>query len=231
MRLLLVDLDDCLIETGHLYEEAHTMFIEYLIGYTNDTSIERSEFAAYDAEQCRRHGHSAERMTNSMLAFAEQKRGRPLGPLARESIRGYGQYPFTCTCPVKPGAREFLQAFCNLGIDVVLVTAGDQTIQTRRIEDFPYRNRFNGARIVDKKTPELFRQILQDHGVQPHQAWMVGNSYFSDIVPARAAGIHTALLHSYTWAYDNEPQPDLTEVLVGTTLLDIRDQILEEEGL
>jgi putative hydrolase of the HAD superfamily len=234
MILLLCDLDDTLVATGHLYEKAKDDFCLYLAAkYKHLKSILaiRTQIDDYDARQCKIHGLSASRLTNSMNQVAYDLGGRVLTLEEYAEIKVFGRYPFTQVSPVQPGAQQFLQLFTRNLIDIVLVTAGDPTIQTKRIEDFPYKNLFSGARIVPSKTPEVFREILQDHGCEPQEAWMVGNSYNGDIAPARAVGINAAWLQSYSWAFDNHASPDLTGVLIGSTLDDIREQIAIEEGL
>jgi putative hydrolase of the HAD superfamily len=234
MILLLCDLDDTLVQTGHLYEKAKDDFCLYLAAkhkHLKTILTIRQQLDDYDAKQCKIHGFSATRLTNSMNQVAYNLGMRPLTQEEYTEIQAFGRYPFSQVSPVQPGALRFLQLFKRNLIDIVLVTAGDPTIQTKRIEDFPYKHLFTGARIVPSKTPDVFREVLQDHGCDPREAWMVGNSYNVDIAPARAAGINAAWLHSYSWAFDNHDSPDLTGVLVGDTLDSIREQIAIEEGL
>ena len=46
-----------------------------------------------------------------------------------------------------------------------------------------------------KPSPRIFAHALSAVGLEPHEAWHVGDNLYADIAGARAAGIHAAWIH------------------------------------
>jgi putative hydrolase of the HAD superfamily len=77
-----------------------------------------------------------------------------------------------------------------------LVTNGPADVQREEIETLGIGHFFKHVYIEGemgrgKPLPEVFEQIRQDVGFQPHEILFVGNSYHHDVKPGIAAGWHT----------------------------------------
>ena len=74
---------------------------------------------------------------------------------------------------------------------------------------------FNGCRIVKEKHVASYRDVVEEHRMEPERAWMVGNSPKSDINPALAAGLGAVLVpHARTWRLEHEEVPEPSERFV-----------------
>jgi 4-nitrophenyl phosphatase len=84
--------------------------------------------------------------------------------------------------------------------------------------------------IMGKPASPMFQLALQNLGTTPQETLMVGDRVETDILGAREAGIHTALvLTGVTSEYDARqanPAPDL----VAPDLMDVLDRLKQESG-
>jgi len=58
--------------------------------------------------------------------------------------------------------------------------------------------------IVEEKTAETVRSVLERLGVEPESAFSVGNSIRSDVVPSLAAGVTPVWIDAHVWEYERE---------------------------
>ena len=68
-----------------------------------------------------------------------------------------------------------------------------------RLADFHLRDRFAAVEIVESKNIAVFRSFAATRSIDPAVSWVVGDSYTSDIEPAKGAGFRTVLLESPDW--------------------------------
>jgi putative hydrolase of the HAD superfamily len=76
----------------------------------------------------------------------------------------------------------------------------------------------SGAVGVAKPNPAFFRLALEEAGVEPEDALMVGDSYRADVRGAWAAGMHAAWLSrrdGFTITPAGEPEPTDVHVIRG----------------
>ena len=97
---------------------------------------------------------------------------------------------------VLPGALETLEWFRAQGCRLALLTNGAGPAQRRKIDRFGLEPFFDAVLIegelgFGKPDARVFEEALSACDVLEHQAWMVGDSLHSDIVPAVRLGIHT----------------------------------------
>jgi HAD superfamily hydrolase (TIGR01509 family) len=116
---------------------------------------------------------------------------------------------------VLPGVREALEKFQIMGLQLVVVSNADGTIE-QLLENQQLRSYFDV--VVDshkvgaeKPDPRIFQIALERSGAIPEKTLHVGDMYDFDVVGARSAGIHALLLDPYSdWQdVDCERLPDL----------------------
>lgn len=125
---------------------------------------------------------------------------------SREELEPYFEAFYTrefsklrsCTQPVD-GAKELVDWFSSRGVRLVLATnpVYPHSAIVHRLEwagfapdQFELMTTYENMHTT-KPDPDYYREILQQIGVVPEQAWMVGNDAVNDIEPARAAGLWT----------------------------------------
>jgi HAD superfamily hydrolase (TIGR01509 family) len=116
---------------------------------------------------------------------------------------------------VLPGVREALAQFRVLGLQMLVVSNADGTVEQSLVEKKlrPYFDVVIDSHVVqvEKPDPQIFHIALERAGADPARTVYVGDMYHFDIVGARAAGLHAILLDPYgDWPdVDCERMPDL----------------------
>ncbi|MEV5412048.1 HAD family hydrolase [Thermopolyspora sp. NPDC052614] len=102
-----------------------------------------------------------------------------------------------------PDVRPALTALHDLGLRVLV--AGNQTVraaQLLRELNLPAEAiATSGEWRTAKPAPAFFARVVELSGVAPHQIVYVGDHPANDIIPAKAAGMHAALIRRGPWGY------------------------------
>jgi putative hydrolase of the HAD superfamily len=206
------DLDDTLVRTQPLYDEAKQRFVQLMAAQGfQDGLVEKLD--EIDEENVELYGFSKHRFPQSIretYAFYCREAGRPIDPLVSESASRIGYSVFERTPELMPYAEEVLDQLREAGCLLVLYTLGDPEVQEDRLVKLDLARRFDLVHIVARANNEavvkdaaMLKHFLRQHNLSPYQTWMVGNSPRSDILPAIYAGMRAIYLHSETWRYDN----------------------------
>jgi putative hydrolase of the HAD superfamily len=112
------------------------------------------------------------------------------------------------------GAKEVLASLKRDGYRILLYTAGDRDVQTKKLESLNIREFFDSIYIIsnERKTGSVSRvrtkdetvlkEILDKEALDVSRTWMVGNSPHSDINPALLLGLKCIWIRSNLWDYD-----------------------------
>ncbi|MHC4109411.1 MAG: HAD family hydrolase [Planctomycetota bacterium] len=102
---------------------------------------------------------------------------------------------------VLPGAREALEAFAELGLRMVAVSNSDGTVEAGLARQ-GLRGFFHAvvdSHVVGFEKPDrrIFEHALRLSGAEPARTLHVGDMYFADVIGARRASVHAALLDPF----------------------------------
>jgi HAD superfamily hydrolase (TIGR01509 family) len=102
---------------------------------------------------------------------------------------------------VLPGVPEALGRFRELGLQLVVVSNSDGTVE-RGLEAAGLRGFFDivlDSAVVgfEKPDPRFFEHALERAGAAASRVVHVGDLYHADVTGARAAGVHAVLLDPY----------------------------------
>jgi putative hydrolase of the HAD superfamily len=71
--------------------------------------------------------------------------------------------------------------------------------------------------IVAEKDVHTYRGLVDELSLRPADTWMIGNSPRSDVLPARAAGLHAVYVpNPNTWAHEHAEVDDPDVLVVGS---------------
>ncbi|MGB7219284.1 MAG: HAD family hydrolase [Vicinamibacterales bacterium] len=199
------DGDDTLWSTEALYDHARQEArAEVVRSGLDGDEWERLE-RSIDVENVRHLGFSTERFPTSCVQAYEgvaRHSGIPMNPDVRERVRLAAQAVFEQDPLVVVGAREALQNLRARGVKLALLTKGDHDLQVRRVERSGIADLFDVIRIVSEKPPTAFLSIVADLRVEPKDAWSIGNSIRSDILPALDAGLRAVWIDAHVWEHE-----------------------------
>src|SRR5262249_39606193 len=120
--------------------------------------------------------------------------------LARQVI-AIGNQVYTTIPAELPCIIPCLRSAYILG-NIHILTAGHPVVQRAKYDETGVSALSDGITIVERKTPEVFAEIMRNYQATPETTWMIGNSVRSDMIPADKAGINLLWLQRKTWIYD-----------------------------
>jgi putative hydrolase of the HAD superfamily len=203
-QTLLIDADDTLWENNVYFERAIAEFITFLNHETHTREEVRAILNEVEHENILHHGYGSQSFAHALVGTFERLSKEPLTPALRETIHGFAhavaEHPVEIIAEV-PETLAYLRERHHL----ILVTKGNFTEQTGKIERSGLKDYFAAVEIVAEKKPPTYREITAKYALDPESTWMTGNSPRSDINPALAAGLNAIFVpHADTWVLEHE---------------------------
>jgi putative hydrolase of the HAD superfamily len=115
--------------------------------------------------------------------------------LAEEMAHVFNEAQLT-TITAFPGAIEAVTELRERGVKLALITNGEALQQRRKIDRFQLAPLFDCV-IVEgefgkgKPDPDVYHHALATLGVQPHEAWMVGDNLEWEVIVPKQLGLYT----------------------------------------
>lgn len=196
-KAVFIDMDDTLIDTMELYAEAMAQLAAYLglFGVAHEEAL-KTGWKINDALYAE-YGYSPLRFP---MAFEQTLRhfvpNANAGMIA--TARSFAEGVFQTAAVVKQGVIESIDLLIAQ-YPVYLVTQGDQTVQEKRINDLPFKDKLAEIFIVSLKSKETFESLTAHLGYAPGDVVMIGDSLKSDIQTAAAAGLQAFWVEGYNW--------------------------------
>lgn len=214
--VIVLDADDTLWITQQVYDQLKHRFVSILEGEGIHDSEAITRLDDIDRARLSSRGLIPERFIESMLVTYEQlcaEHGVPQRAEVRSRIWEL-RYWLDQAPELYPETRDVLDQLSNDGYQLVMYTAaGNREHQLRRIDMSGIAQYFHVIHIVAWKDEASFRALLKQLGKaeSPQDVVMVGNSYKSDIVPARNCGARAVLIDRGDWQNPNpvEVDPDV----------------------
>src|SRR5579872_3768329 len=164
------------------------------------TYIRRKRFAKYLIS----HGYGLHSFSHALLETFERLAVEPLTDALHETIRGFAHTITEHPIEILPKIPETLDHLAARH-HIMLVTKGDVTEQSGKVERSGIKQYFAAIEIVPDKNPAAYGQLVAKHKLDPESTWMIGNSPKSDVNPALAAGLNAVFVpHDNTWVLEHE---------------------------
>lgn len=202
--LCIFDGDDTLWRSEHLYDEARDRAAEVVVRAGLDRQRWSDMQREIDVANVATFGLSRWRFPLSSVAAYERlaaEEGSFVDDTVKEAVRRAAASVFDANAPIMPGAPVVLEELAKTH-RLALLTQGDPVVQQKRVEDSGLGDLFEITHIVDRKDDSCFSSILLEAGVDPVDAWSVGNSLPSDINPALRLGMRAVWIDAHVWAHE-----------------------------
>lgn len=198
IKAVLLDMDNTLIATQDLFEEAHDRLTAFIHSRALTPPAESlATVRRFEVELFTSFGYGTgmlpQAFENALLHYAPQS---PAADIA--AVRGMASDVYTRPARVIPGVPQALEKLAG-HFDLYILTAGEPEAQQRRIDALPFKNLFRGTFPVPEKTPETYSVLLKKLGLKPHEVVMIGDSLKSDIIPSVAAGLSAIHIPHANW--------------------------------
>jgi putative hydrolase of the HAD superfamily len=204
-QALLMDADDTLWENNVYFEQAIADFMRLLDHQEMSPSEVRLFLNQVERETILERGYGSHSFAHSLVKTFERLAQQPVTPELHEFIWGFAHRVSTCALELIEGVPETLDYLSRRRHHLVLMTKGDFTEQSGKVERSGLKEYFAAVEIVAEKDPGTYKEVVSKYRLEPETTWMVGNSPRSDINPALAAGINAVFVpHGMTWVLEHE---------------------------
>lgn len=217
-QVLLIDADDTLWENNIYFEQSIADFMAYLDHREMTREEVRLVLNRVEHETILQRGYGYHSFAHSLVTTFERLSSGPVTPERRQTISDFAHRISKYPIEVIKGVTETL-IYLSQRHRLILMTKGDFTEQSSKVERSGLQEYFAAVEIVAEKDAPTYRSIVAKYELAGDLTWMVGNSPKSDINPALKAGINAVFIpHRQTWILEHQPVDPVPE---GVRLLKV----------
>jgi putative hydrolase of the HAD superfamily len=203
-QTLLIDADDTLWENNIYFERAIANFISFLDHKEHSPKQVRLILNDVERENIVTHGYGLHSFAHALVCTFEKLSVDPITPEQHDRIHGFCHQIAEHPVEIIEGVPETLQ-YLSKKHHLILMTKGNITEQTGKIERSGLKEYFSAVEIVAEKNVPTYRSIIGKYELPVTSSWMIGNSPKSDINPAIGAGLNAVFVpHDNTWILEHE---------------------------
>ncbi len=204
------DADDTLWKNEEEYLHGRQVFLQILADYDiNQDALDRVD--EFEVENIQYYGYGVMSFALSMIEMAIELTGERIHPGDIRKLLNLAKAMLTAEVEVFDGVRQLLKEISK-EYPLMLITKGDLFHQQRKLEASGLAEFFQAVEVVSDKTPEVYREILERHQIDPHRFIMVGNSLRSDVIPVLELGAWAIYLSDHlTWSHEDDPLAEISQ--------------------
>jgi putative hydrolase of the HAD superfamily len=203
-QILLVDADDTLWENNIYFEQAIADFLRFLNHKEMSHAEVRLVINEVERETILERGYGYHSFAHSLVKTFERLSTQAVTPELHETIWNFAHRITKYPIQLIDGVPETLNYLCSRRHQLILMTKGDFTEQSAKVERSGLKDYFAAVEIVPEKNAAIYRDVVLKYELLPDSTWMVGNSPKSDINPALSAGINAVFVpHNQTWILED----------------------------
>src|SRR5437764_1303006 len=225
-QFLLIDADDTLWENNIYFEHA----IGECMSFLNHRQMTREQVRLVinqaERETILERGYGTHSFAHSLVKTFERLSETPITPALHQTICNFAHRIAEFPIELIEGVPETLNYLSGRQHHLILMTKGDITEQSSKVERSGLKEYFAAVEIAAEKDSITYKAIVEKYRLTPDATWMVGNSPKSDINPALNAGINAVFVpHDQTWILEHEivgPAPDGVRLLQVERFVDLR---------
>jgi putative hydrolase of the HAD superfamily len=203
-QTLLIDADDTLWENNIYFERAIVSFISYLDHKVHTVEQVREHLNRCERATIAEYGYGVQSFRRSLVDCFEQLTESPITPDRHARIVSFTEAIAANEIELLPGVEVTLEELSQRH-RLIMVTKGNPTEQTDKLERSGLRPWFSAVEVLAEKNIPAYRALIAAHQCDCGATWMIGNSPKSDINPALAAGLNAVFIpHDFTWVLEHE---------------------------
>lgn len=203
-QTLLLDADDTLWENNIYFERAIARFISFLNHRDYTPEQVREVLNDVERENILRHGYGLHSFAHALVNTFERLTVDPVTPELHAQIQAIAHEIAAHPVQLIEGVAETLQ-YLAARHHLLLVTKGDITEQSGKVERSGLGSYFAAIEILAEKNAAAYQRIVEKYALTQPRTWMIGNSPKSDINPALQAGLNAVFVpHDNTWVLEHE---------------------------
>ena len=206
IKTIIFDLDDTLIKTSQLYNQAREEFSSLMqeLGFNGEESLIKLD--EVDINYIKEYGFVKERYPLSLGKTYEyfcKINGEKINSVLRKRIEDIGWQVFRQIPGLVDGVYRVLDILSQKYF-LILATLGDPQVQEEKVQLCGLKKYFSEIYILKHKNVEEYQNILKEHNLNKKETWIVGNSVRSDLNPGLKLGINCILIPYLSWKFEEE---------------------------
>jgi len=209
IKAIIFDLDDTLLKTSKLYNQARKDFCrlieEYGITRGNKEEILK-KLDEIDIKNVLKYGFSRERYPISLGKTYEhfaRKNGQKIDSEIRKEFEKIGWQVYQKVPEPAEEVYFVLDVLVQKYI-LILATLGDPIVQENKLKVTGLIKYFSKVYIMKYKSMEEYKNIIKEMGLNKEETWLVGNSVRSDLNPGLKLGLNCILIPYFAWKFEEE---------------------------
>ena len=171
-------------------------------------------------------GYGYHSFAHSLVKTFERLSTQPITPDLHQTIWNFAHRISQLPIKLIDGVPETLNYLSSRQHQLILVTKGNITEQSGKVERSGLKEYFVAVEIVAEKNAAAYKSVVAKYRLLPQTTWMIGNSPRSDINPALSAGINAVFVpHDQTWILEDgnlDPVPESSRFLQVETFMDLQ---------
>ncbi|MGB2962726.1 MAG: HAD family hydrolase [Anaerolineales bacterium] len=198
------DADDTLWKNEETYLHGREVFLQILSEY-DVTENDLDQLGDFEVGNIQYYGYGVMSFVLSMIEIAIQLTGGKIRPGDIQKFLDLGKDMLSAHMEVFDGVHLLLETLSEK-TPLMLITKGDLFHQQRKLKDSGLVDFFQRVEVVSDKTPDIYREIMERHQIDPNRFIMIGNSLRSDIIPILELGSWAIYLTDHlTWSHEHDP--------------------------
>jgi putative hydrolase of the HAD superfamily len=196
------DADDTLWHNEIYYRQAAEKFKALLAGHKEPAQTAKI-LSEIEIRNVAVYGYGFKSYTLSMIEAAVRiTEGRATAEVF-DAVLDIGRSMLDGELLLFEGARLTLTQLAER-YPLVLITKGDLMEQSTKVRRSGLASLFRSIEIVEDKTPQSYRALLEKGGIEAGRFVMVGNSLKSDILPVLEIGARAVFVpYEHTWVHEH----------------------------
>lgn len=198
------DADDTLWQSESLYFQAQREFQELLAPYHGDNGVVE---ALYEIEMGNLpyYGYGIKSFALSMIETAIHMTDAKINGRDIQRIIDLAKEMLGAPVQLLDQVEEVIAALSE-SYPLMVITKGDLFHQESKVVRSGLASYFSAVEVVSEKTPDIYRNVLAKHQIDPGRFLMVGNSLRSDILPVVSLGARAVHIpYHITWEHEKVP--------------------------
>lgn len=208
---LLIDADDTLWQNNIYFEQSISDFMSFLNHQEMTRQQVRAVINQVERETILEHGYGYHSFAHSLVRTFERLSTETITEELHQTIWNFAHRITKYPIELIEGVPATLSYLTERRHHLILMTKGNFTEQSAKVERSGVKEYFAAVEIVAEKNAPTYRSIISKYELAPDSTWMIGNSPKSDINPALAAGINAVFVpHDSTWILEHETVSEAT---------------------
>lgn len=212
IEMIAFDADDTLWHGEVHYLDALVELIEILAPWGSPDQIDTA-LAEIEMKNLPIYGYGVKAFVLSMIEGALQISKGQIPTHAIEKILSIGRAMLETEIVLLPHVTDTLEELSR-DYPLMVITKGDLLDQTSKVSRSGLEKFFPLVEVVNDKTPESYRLILDKFQINPKNLVMVGNSIRSDVLPVLTLGGKAVYIPANT-TWEHEMVPDFDPAQEG----------------